>query len=103
MAVKLPPLPYAPDALAPSISAETLQFHHEKHHAAYVDKVNELVRGKPEDGMTLEEIVLAADPGTVLFNNAAQAWNHAFYWNSMCAGGGGEPKGAIAESIRREF
>ena len=101
MTIELPPLPYARDALAPHISAETLDFHHGKHHRAYVDKVNELVAGTPQAGRSLEEIVLASEGA--LFNAAAQAWNHAFYWSSMRSKGGGEPAGVVSEAIRRDF
>jgi len=101
MKIELPALPYARDALAPHISAETLDFHHGKHHRAYVDKVNELVAGTPQAGRTLEEIIRVAEGA--LFNAAAQSWNHAFYWHSMRAKGGGEPAGAVAEAIRRDF
>src|SRR5262245_49649471 len=84
MTVTLPPLPYAQDALAPHISANTLSFHHGKHHKAYVDKTNELIAGTPLAGASLEEIIKAAakdEKNKVLFNNAAQVWNHTFYWN----------------------
>jgi len=99
-------LPYPEDALAPVISARTLGFHHGKHHKAYVDKVNELVAGTEFEGQALERIVLAASgkPDRVeLFNNAAQAWNHAFYWRSMKPKGGGRPSGALAEKIDAAF
>ena len=102
----LPPLPYAPDALAPVISANTLSFHHGKHHQAYVDKANELLAGSDLASKPLEEIVkaAAADPAkTALFNNAAQAYNHAFYWKCLKPGGGGEPTGKLAEAIKRDF
>lgn len=99
--IELPPLPYAKGALAPHISAETLDFHHDKHHRAYVDKVNALVAGTPLARKSLE--VLVRDSTGALFNNAAQAWNHAFYWNSMKPKGGGEPKGRVAAAIRRDF
>jgi len=99
-------LPYPEDALAPVISARTLGFHHGKHHKAYVDKVNELVAGTEFEGQALERIVLAASGKTdrvELFNNAAQAWNHAFYWRSMRPKGGGRPGGALAEKIDAAF
>jgi len=102
MAFTLPPLPYAKDALAPHISAETLEFHHGKHHAAYVKKLNELVEGTKFADMPLEKIVQTAGPGPV-FNNAAQHWNHSFYWNCMKPKGGGEPSGQLADSIRKAF
>ncbi len=102
MAFTLPPLPYAKDALAPHISAETLDFHHGKHHQAYVTKLNELVAGKPEESKSLEEIIKGAEPGPV-FNNAAQVWNHTFYWSSMKPGGGGQPSGDLLAAITRDF
>jgi Fe-Mn family superoxide dismutase len=103
MAFTLPPLPYAKDALAPHISAETLDFHHGKHHNAYVVKLNELIAGKPEEGKSLEEIIKGTDVGTPIFNNAAQVWNHTFYWSSMKPGGGGEPTGDLLDAINRDF
>ena len=103
MAFTLPPLPYAKDALAPHISAETLDFHHGKHHNAYVVKLNELIAGKPEEGKSLEEIIKGTDVGTPIFNNAAQVWNHTFYWSSMKPGGGGEPTGDLLAAINRDF
>lgn len=102
MAFELPPLPYAQDALAPHISAETLEFHYGKHHKAYVDKLNTLVPGTPLEGKSLEEVIKAAGPGPV-FNNAAQVWNHTFYWNCLSPNGGGAPKGAIAATIDKAF
>jgi Fe-Mn family superoxide dismutase len=102
MAFSLPPLPYAGDALAPHISAETISFHHGKHHQAYVNNLNGFVEKDPTlAGLTLEQIVRSASGG--LFNNAAQVWNHTFYWNSMRPGGGGEPSGNIAAAIDRDF
>jgi Fe-Mn family superoxide dismutase len=101
MAFTLPELPYAKDALAPHISAETLEFHHGKHHKAYVDNLNKLLDGKPEASKTLEEVALASD-GPV-FNNAAQVWNHTFYWHSMKPNGGGKPSGALLAAIERDF
>jgi Fe-Mn family superoxide dismutase len=102
MPVTLPELPYAKTALAPHISAETLEFHHDKHHAAYVTNLNKAIAGKPEDSMTLEQIIEKAEPGPV-FNNAAQVWNHTFYWHSMKPNGGGAPTGDLAEAINRDF
>jgi superoxide dismutase, Fe-Mn family len=99
-------LPYAEDALAPIISARTLGYHHGKHHKAYVDKVNELIEGTEFEGQALERIVLGASGRTdraELFNNAAQAWNHAFYWRSMKPKGGGRPNGRLAEKIDAAF
>jgi Fe-Mn family superoxide dismutase len=103
MPFTLPPLPYAKDALAPHTSAETLEFHHGKHHAAYVNKLNELTAGKPEAEKSLEELIKATDVGTPIFNNAAQVWNHTFFWNCMKPGGGGQPSGELAEAIKRDF
>ncbi len=105
MAIELPDLPYSKNALEPHISKETLEFHHDKHHAAYVDKTNAAIKGSPLDGASLEEIVRAAaekgDQG--LFNNAAQSWNHTFYWNSMSPNGGGQPTGDLAAAINAAF
>jgi superoxide dismutase, Fe-Mn family len=98
---KLPELPYAKDALAPNISAETLEYHWGKHHKAYVDNLNKLIPGTEFTTMTLEEIVRRTS-GPV-FNNAAQIWNHTFYWNSLSPTGGGEPTGALADSINKSF
>jgi Fe-Mn family superoxide dismutase len=103
MAFTLPNLPYPKDALAPHTSAETLEYHHGKHHNAYVTKLNELVAGKPEETKTLEDIVKGADVGTPIFNNAAQHWNHSFFWNCMKPKGGGEPTGDLAQAITRDF
>ncbi|MGH7907341.1 MAG: superoxide dismutase [Candidatus Binataceae bacterium] len=103
MAFELPKLPYAMDALAPHISARTLEFHHGKHHAAYVNNLNNLIKGsKFENSSSVEEVVKGADPGG-LFNNAAQHFNHSFYWTSLKPGGGGEPSGAVAEAIKKAF
>ena len=101
MAFTLPPLPYAKDALAPHISAETLEYHHGKHHNAYVTNLNKLLEGKPEASKSLEDIILASE-GPV-FNNAAQVWNHTFYWQSMKPNGGGQPTGDLADAIKRDF
>ncbi|MBN1513995.1 MAG: superoxide dismutase [Phycisphaerae bacterium] len=101
MPITLPDLPYARNALEPHISAETLEFHHGKHHNAYVTNLNKLIAGKPEEGKSLEEIILSAE-GPV-FNNAAQVWNHTFYWSCLKPGGGGEPGGELADAIRRDF
>jgi len=101
MPITLPELPYPKNALAPHISAETLEFHHGKHHAAYVTNLNKLIEGKPEADKPLEQIVLSSD-GPV-FNNAAQVWNHTFYWHSLKPGGGGEPSGKLADAIKRDF
>ena len=101
MAFKLPELPYAMDALAPHISSETLEFHYGKHHNAYVTKLNGMIEGTPHAESSLEDIIKNSDGG--LFNNAAQVWNHTFYWNCLGPNGGGEPKGQIAEEINKTF
>jgi len=101
MAFELPELPYSKDALAPHISAETLDYHYGKHHAAYVNKLNAAVEGSEWAGKSLEDIVKGSEGG--LFNNAAQTWNHTFYWNSLKPGGGGEPTGAIADAINEKW
>lgn len=105
MAHTLPELPYAKDALAPHISAETLGFHHGKHHAAYVSKMNAAIEGTAKADLPLEDLIQAAasDGDQGLFNNAAQTWNHTFYWNSMSPKGGGAPQGDLAERIDRDF
>jgi len=102
MSFKHPELPYAADALQPHISKETLEFHHGKHHKTYVDKLNDLVSGKPQEKMPLEEVIMSADAGPV-FNNAAQVWNHTFYWHCLSPQGGGEPQAAMAEAITKSF
>ncbi len=102
----LPSLPYADDALAPVISARTISFHYGKHHRAYVDNLNGLVKNTPYGNRSLEEIIkaTAAAPGqTAIFNNAAQVWNHTFYWNGMKPGGGGKPGGDIGKRIEKDF
>lgn len=101
MAFELPELPWAKDALAPHISAETIDFHYGKHHQAYVNNLNNLVKGTDLEGKSLEEVVRASEGG--VFNNAAQVWNHTFYWHSMKPGGGGEPTGKVAELIKSSF
>jgi Fe-Mn family superoxide dismutase len=101
MAFELPPLPYAKDALVPHISAETFDYHHGKHHAAYVNNLNAAVQGKPEEKKSLEEIILSSDGP--LFNNSAQVWNHTFFWNCMKPQGGGKPSGDLAAAIDRDF
>ena len=98
---KLPSLPYAKDALAPHISAETLEFHYGKHHATYVANLNKLIAGTEFAESSLEDIVKKASGG--LFNNAAQVWNHSFYWNCLSPKGGGEPSGALADAIAKTF
>ncbi|MFU8816837.1 MAG: superoxide dismutase [Pseudomonadales bacterium] len=99
---ELPDLPYPIDALEPHISAETLDYHHGKHHRKYVDKLNALIRGTEFERMNLEEIIGQAGDGAI-YNNAGQAWNHAFYWQCMSPQGGGEPHGQIAAAIDRSF
>ncbi|MFQ5469201.1 MAG: superoxide dismutase [Gammaproteobacteria bacterium] len=98
---KLPELPYAKDALEPHISAETLEFHHGKHHQTYVTNLNNLIPGTEFENMSLEEIVKNASGG--IFNNAAQIWNHTFYWNCLSPNGGGNPEGALADAINKAF
>jgi superoxide dismutase, Fe-Mn family len=104
---QLPPLPYAEAALEPVISARTFSFHYGKHHKTYVEKLNELLKDQAElAALPLEELVrrVAGDAGkTAIFNNAAQAWNHTFYWSSMRPGGGGKPSGRILERINAAF
>ena len=102
MAFTLPELPYAKDALAPHISAETLDFHHGKHHQAYVTKLNELVAADASlAGKSLEDLIRSTSGG--VFNQAAQVWNHTFYWHSLKPGGGGAPTGALAQAIDTTF
>ena len=98
---ELPALPYALDALGPHVSKETLEFHYGKHHKAYVDKLNELLPGSGYENASLEDIV-SKSAGS-LFNQAAQAWNHDFYWHSMSPRGGGAPTGPLAEAINQAF
>ncbi len=102
MSFELPPLPFAKDALVPHISAETLDYHHGKHHNTYVVKLNGLIPGTEYENKTLEQIITSAPAGGV-FNNAAQIWNHSFYWNCLSPNGGGEPTGAVAEAINGAF
>ncbi len=106
MAIELPSLPYEASALEPFISANTLGFHHGKHHQTYVTNTNNLIKGTDLEDASLEKIVLASANNAEkvgLFNNAAQVWNHTFYWNSMKKGGGGAPSGAIAKKIEEDF
>jgi superoxide dismutase, Fe-Mn family len=108
MAFELPPLPFAKDALEPHMSAKTLEFHHGKHHAAYVKTLNELIKGTKFENQPLEDIVraTAADPGKpnrLIFNNAGQAWNHSFFWQCLNPKGGGAPSGMVAKEIDRAF
>ena len=97
----LPPLPYAIDALAPEYSKETLEYHHGKHHKAYVDKLNELQKGTEFENMELEDVVKKSSGG--IYNQAAQIWNHTFFWNCMKPQGGGEPTGALADAINKKW
>lgn len=101
MAFELPALPYAKDALEPHISAETLDYHHGKHHATYVTKLNGLIEGTELAEKSLEEIVKTSEGG--IFNNAAQIWNHTFYWNCLAPNAGGEPTGELAAAIDAQF
>ncbi len=101
MAFKLPELPYGKDSLAPHISAETLEFHYGKHHQTYVDNLNKLVAGSPLAEKSLEELIKTTDGG--IFNNAAQVWNHTFYWFCLAPKAGGTPKGKIADEITKAF
>lgn len=101
MAFELPALPYAKDALVPHLSVETLEFHHGKHHQTYVTNLNNLVPGTEFEGLSLEDVVKKSSGG--VFNNAAQIWNHTFYWNSLSPNGGGQPTGALAEAINAKF
>jgi len=98
---KLPELPYAKNALAPHISAETLEYHYGKHHATYVANLNKLIVGTEFADLSLEDIVKKASGG--IFNNAAQVWNHTFYWNSLSPKGGGEPTGQLADAVVKSF
>lgn len=98
---KLPELPYAMDALVPTISKETLEFHYGKHHATYVTNLNKLIPGTEFENMSLEDIVKKSSGG--IFNNAAQIWNHTFYWNCLAPKAGGEPTGELAEAINKAF
>jgi Fe-Mn family superoxide dismutase len=101
MSFELPKLPYAPEALEPVISARTIEFHYGKHHQAYVNNLNNLIKGGEFENATLEEIILRSSGG--IFNNAAQVWNHTFYWNCLSPKGGGEPQGKLREAIDKEF
>jgi len=98
---ELPPLPFAPDALAPYMSRETLEYHHGKHHQAYVNNTNSLIKGTEFESMPLEDIIKKSSGS--LFNNSAQVWNHTFFWNCLKPGGGGEPKGALAAAINAKW
>ena len=98
---KLPPLPYAMDALQPHISKETLEFHYGKHHQAYATNLNNLIKGTEFENLSLEEIIKKSSAG--VFNNSAQIWNHTFYWNSLSPKGGGKPSGALAAAIDKKW
>ncbi|WP_413439120.1 superoxide dismutase [Sulfuriferula sp. GW1] len=98
---ELPALPYAKDALQPHISAETLEYHYGKHHQAYVTNLNNLIKGNEFESMTLEEIIKKSSGG--VFNNAAQVWNHTFYWNCLSPKGGGQPSGALGDAIKAKW
>ena len=101
MAFELPPLPWAEDALAPHISAETIEYHYGKHHKTYVDNLNKAVDGTPDADLSLEDVILKAEGP--LFNNSAQVWNHTFFWNGLTPNGGGAPSGAVADRISADF
>ena len=101
MAFELPELPYTKDALAPHISEETLEYHYGKHHQTYVTNLNNLVPGTEFEGLSLEAVIAKSSGG--VFNNAAQIWNHTFYWNSLSPNGGGEPTGTLADAINSTF
>jgi Fe-Mn family superoxide dismutase len=101
MAFELPKLPYADDALAPHISKETIEYHYGKHHNAYVGNLNDLVPGTEFEGKKLEDVILASSGK--IFNNAAQVWNHTFYWNCLSPNGGGKPTGDLAKKIDDAF
>lgn len=101
MTIQLPPLPYEMDALAPHISRETLEYHYGKHHKTYVDNLNNLIPNTEFANKTLEEIIMSSNGG--VFNNAAQVWNHTFYWNCLAPNAGGEPKGALLDAITKKF
>jgi Fe-Mn family superoxide dismutase len=101
MTFQLPALPYAKDALAPYMSQETLEYHHGKHHAAYVNKLNAGIVGTEWAGKSLEDIIRGSQGG--IFNNAAQTWNHTFFWNCLSPNGGGQPRGDLANAITSSF
>lgn len=101
MAIELPPLPYEMNALEPHISRETLEYHYGKHHKAYVDNLNNLLPNSEFEGKSLEHIIMNSTGG--IFNNAAQVWNHTFYWHCLSPNGGGEPQGELAQLIQKSF
>lgn len=101
MTFALPTLPYAEDALAPHISAETIEYHYGKHHQAYIDNLNRAIADTPDADASLESIILGSTGPR--FNNAAQVWNHTFFWNGLTPGGGGPPRGPVAQRIDADF
>ena len=101
MTIELPALPFERTALEPNISGETIDYHYGKHHKAYVDNLNKMIEGTEFADMTLEEIIRKSQGG--MFNNAAQVWNHTFYWNCLSPNGGGEPAGKLADAINAAF
>jgi Fe-Mn family superoxide dismutase len=101
MAFELPKLPFAADALSPHLSAETFEYHHGKHHAAYVEHLNKLIEGTPDAEKPLEALIKGAQGE--LFNNAAQHWNHSFFWNCLAPKAGGTPRGKLADAIKKDF
>jgi superoxide dismutase, Fe-Mn family len=101
VAIELPKLPYEKNALEPHISAETLEYHYGKHHAGYVKKLNAATEGTDNANKTLNELIMSTEGG--MFNNAAQIWNHSFYWNCLSPNGGGAPSGAVADAINDAF
>jgi Fe-Mn family superoxide dismutase len=101
VAIELPPLPWARDALAPHISAETIDYHYGKHHQTYVTNLNNQIKGTEFENLPLEEIIRKSSGA--MFNNAAQVWNHTFYWNCLKPNGGGEPSGRLADAINKAF
>jgi len=103
MAFELPPLPFDKNALEPYMSAETLEFHHGKHHQAYVNNLNKAIAGTDDENKSLEEIIKGAEINSGLFNNAAQHWNHSFFWNCLTPNGGGEASGEVADLIGSSF
>lgn len=106
MTYELPPLPFDYTALEPHVSKSTLEFHHDKHHAAYVKKYNDMVKGTDMESKSIEEVIKATyndSSKAGIFNNAAQAWNHTFYWNCIKPSGGGQPSGALADKIAADF
>jgi Fe-Mn family superoxide dismutase len=98
---EIPKLPYAVDALAPHVSARTVEIHYEKHHKGYLEKLRRQIEGKPEADRALEDLIRTSEGG--VFNNAAQVWNHTFYWRSMTPDGGGRPSGAIRDALEAGF